>query len=376
MDPERLSMTSSMRFEMLSPERTRVAAKSGDDDTIARALQGGRSAIARLISLMERGGAAADQARARVYPHTGRAHVVGVTGPPGCGKSTLVNRLAQALADRGISVGIIAVDPTSSLSGGAVLGDRIRMSDVATAERVFIRSMASRGSLGGLAPAAMDAVRVLDAAGYDFVLVETVGAGQAEVDVARLADTTIVVQMPSAGDDIQAMKAGLLEVADILVVNKRDLAGADEMARVLLNMVELGTSRSNAHHGAVSRVAGGYQSPDRVSWRTPVMLTCATAGAGIDDLLVEIDRHREHQACTGRKQERDLCRARVELEAALRNVMLSKLLSTLPHASVASTVARIASREEDPWSGADRLVRRFHGSLAGVPRGETACGSC
>ena len=204
-------------------------------------LAGQRRAIARTISLVENDGAEAQATLAALFPHTGRAHIVGVTGPPGSGKSTLVNALALHFRrlDPPRTVGIIAVDPTSPFSGGAILGDRIRMRDLAGNPGIFIRSMASRGNLGGLAWATADAVKVLDAAGFDLVIVETVGAGQAEVDIARTAHTTVVVEVPGLGDDIQAIKAGILEIADVFAVNKADQEGADHAVMALRMMLDL-----------------------------------------------------------------------------------------------------------------------------------------
>jgi len=200
------------------------------DSLIERLLTGDRRAIARLITIIENDGADAQEALAALYPHTGQAHIVGVTGAPGTGKSTLVNELAKVYRQRDRTVGIIAVDPTSPFSGGALLGDRIRMRDLSGDPGIFIRSMATRGSLGGLARATADAIKVLDAAGYQTIFVETVGAGQAEVDIAKAAHTTIVVEAPGLGDEIQAFKAGITEIADIFVVNKADREGAEGLA--------------------------------------------------------------------------------------------------------------------------------------------------
>jgi LAO/AO transport system kinase len=209
---------------------------------VTEALNGNRYALARLISQVEDDGVDARAALTALYPHTGTAHLVGVTGPPGSGKSTLVNEFAKELRAQGITVGIIAVDPTSPFTGGALLGDRVRMRDLAGDPGVFIRSMATRGSLGGLAQATSDVIKVLDAAGFDMILVETVGAGQAEVDIASTTHTTVVLEAPGMGDEVQALKAGLMEIADILVVNKADHAGADRTARALEMVIDRKTS--------------------------------------------------------------------------------------------------------------------------------------
>ncbi|MBN1401090.1 MAG: methylmalonyl Co-A mutase-associated GTPase MeaB, partial [Anaerolineae bacterium] len=235
--------------------------------SIRAALSGDRRALARLISRMESDAAERAASMAALYRHTGQAHVIGVTGAPGSGKSTLVGQLAAAYRERGFSVAIVAVDPSSSATGGALLGDRIRMQHLSGDEGVFMRSMASRGELGGLARSTMDVASVLDACGYQRILIETVGAGQADIEVARWAHTTVLVQVPSMGDDIQALKAGILELADVLVVNKADLEGATRAVMLLENMLDL---------------AGvGQPSAGAEAWRPPVLQTVATRDQGI-----------------------------------------------------------------------------------------------
>ncbi len=234
-------------------------------DLVDRLLAGDRRAVARLISLVENGAPESREALAALFPHTGHAHIVGITGSPGSGKSTLVNQLAKVFRRQGATVGIVAVDPTSPFSGGAILGDRIRMQDLCGDPGVFIRSMATRGALGGLARATSDVVKVLDAFGKDVILVETVGVGQDEVDIAKAAHTTIVVEAPGMGDDIQAIKAGVMEIADILVVNKADREGAERTVAALEMMLDL-----NGHPAC--------------GWQTPVLKTVATQDEGIADL--------------------------------------------------------------------------------------------
>lgn len=328
------------------------------DDLVAQALAGDRRAIAKLISVIEQGGAEARQLLSRVYPHTGRAHIVGITGAPGTGKSTLVTELAKAYRKQGLSVGIIAVDPTSPFSGGAILGDRIRMRDLATDPNVFIRSMATRGSLGGLARATADAAHVLDAAGYPVILVETVGAGQSEVDIARMAHTTLVIQMPASGDEIQAIKAGILEVADIIVVNKADLPGADQAVAALEAMLDLNSGHTEWHHGRLFRVERALGNKDRVqlAWRPPVLKTCALRGEGIEELMQAIAAHLQYQRDSGLQRERERERAAEQLRRILRYTLLEQLLDRIPKQALQETVERIVARELDPYSAAETLI--------------------
>src|SRR5262245_40802216 len=254
-------------------------------DLVNPLLHGDRRALARLLTYVENEREGVEQALAALFPHTGRAWVVGVTGAPGTGKSTLVNALAKAYRAQGSTVGILTVDPTSPFSGGAILGDRIRMRDLSGDAGVFIRSMATRGSLGGLSRATRDAIRLLDAAGFDIILVETVGAGQSEVDIVRAAYTTLVVEAPGLGDDVQAIKAGILEIADVLVVNKADRAGAKNTVRSLKAMLELGhpASRSQlaSHHGRLVEMQSAPNGHSESFWLPPIIETIATESAGI-----------------------------------------------------------------------------------------------
>lgn len=275
---------------------------------------------------------------ARLYPHTGGAHVVGVTGATGSGKSTLVNRLSGLLRQRDVRVGVLAVDPTSPFSGGAFLGDRIRMQDRAGDPGIFIRSMASRGQLGGLARATQDAVRVLDAFGAAVIFVETVGAGQAEVDIAQTAHTTVVVLTPSAGDDIQAFKAGLMEVADLFVVNKADLPGADETVRAVRALLSVGRQLG---------VTG--------DWDIPVLRTSARSGEGGEALLAKIEAHRQYLEQSGQRKEKDRQRARRQLRALLQAGLEERLMASRGE-DFRRLVEQVANRERDPYSALQELL--------------------
>jgi LAO/AO transport system kinase len=312
------------------------ASSVNQHDLIDRMRGGDRRALARAISVAERGGVAARALLAAAYPHAGGAHLVGVTGPPGAGKSTLVTTLAQEWRQRGATVGIIAVDPTSPFSGGAVLGDRIRMQALGGDNGVFIRSMASRGRLGGLARATADAAVLLDAAGFQVVLVETVGAGQGEVDIAGAAQTTIVVEVPGMGDDVQSIKAGMLEIADLFVVNKADRDGADKAVRQLKAMLHLG-----AHQPGV--------------WEPPVLTAVATAGQGSAAIVDAAERHRAFLRESGRGHERARAAAERELAAAVEELGRERLQGQAWQA----LVARIAARELDPYSAAEQLLDRL-----------------
>ena len=344
---------------------------------VALALGGDRRAVARLISLMERGGSEARQAVAELYPHTGQAHIVGVTGAPGTGKSTLVNELAKAYRQQDFTVGIVAVDPTSPFSGGALLGDRIRMRDVTSDPGIFVRSMASRGTMGGLARATADAVHVLDAAGYSVILVETVGAGQSEVEIARIAHTTLVLQMPGSGDEIQAIKAGILEIADIVVVNKADLPGAENTVEALRVMLDLNSAHTQGHHGRWFGVENLSEDTAgaAASWRPPLLKTSAIRGEGIDELMAAIQAHWKHQCDSGLKAGRERERVQAELDRILRRALLDRLLNQIPDKRLQSTVRRVVTRELDPYSAAEQLIAasRLVEEQAGL--GEVGCTS-
>jgi LAO/AO transport system kinase len=325
------------------------------DELVRAAILGDKRAIARLISIAENNGTLAREALKALYPYTGKAHVIGVTGAPGTGKSTLVNELAKEFRLRGLKVGIVAVDPTSPFTGGAILGDRIRMRDLYNDPGVFIRSMATRGSLGGLARATADAVKILDAAGYDKILVETVGAGQAEVDIASTAHTTIVVEVPGLGDDIQVIKAGILEIADIFVVNKADLEGADGVALSLEVMMSLGNSEKILHHGILMEIKPAVQSP-QPRWRPPICKTIATRGEGIKALAETIEKHLAFLKESGAWEEKEKLRASREVEEILRTELLKRVLSKVDRQAIEEILGRVVKREIDPYTAAEKLA--------------------
>ena len=319
-------------------------------ELIKRLLTGDRRAIARLITIIENDGAEAQKALAALYPHTGRAHIVGVTGAPGTGKSTLVNELAKAYRKRDRTVGIIAVDPTSPFSGGALLGDRIRMRDLSGDAGIFIRSMATRGTLGGLARATADAVKVLDAAGYQAIIVETVGAGQSEVDIARAAHTTIVIEAPGLGDEIQAFKAGITEIADIFVVNKADRDGADNTAMALQMILDLDHS--------------SHLSPQAPGWRPPICKTIALHGQGIGAVVEAIEEHAAYLRESGNLQRRERERLERELKSIITEEMARSFFEKLDEAWFDSLIDSIIRRELDPYSAAALLLEGGKGPYA------------
>lgn len=313
-------------------------------ELVERLLQGDRRAAARLITLIENGEPAARAALSELYPHTGRAHIIGVTGAPGTGKSTLVSALAKEERRRGRTVGIISVDPTSPYTGGALLGDRIRMQDLIGDAGVFMRSMATRGSVGGLSVATADAIRVLDAFGKDKIFVETVGAGQAEVDIAKAAHTTIVVEAPGLGDEIQAFKAGILEIADIFVVNKADREGADKTANALKTMLDVGIPiRSRDARAEL--------------WRPPVLKTTASEEQGIGPLAAELDKHLQYLKDSGQFAVRERERIADELRLLLARELLQQTLTQMGNGAFAGIVEDIVARRIDPHTGMLRLVQ-------------------
>ena len=318
-------------------------------------LNGSRRAIARLISQIENQHPAAQQILNHLYPHTGQAHLIGVTGAPGTGKSSLVNQLAKAYRRQDISVAILAVDPTSPFSGGAILGDRIRMRELSGDPGVFIRSMASRGNLGGLARAAYDAIKVLDAAGFNIILIETVGAGQSEVEIARAAHTTLVVEAPGLGDDIQAIKAGILEIADIFVVNKADRPGADKTAATLKTMLELGRGQSAKimHHGTLMTIeqpAPPAGNGSGESWKIPVIKTIALKGDGVDALLNAIARHRRQLIDSGELLQRNRARLADELEAHIQAELMRRLTIHVPPQILSNIITKLVDRSLSPYN--------------------------
>ncbi|CUR56046.1 Lysine arginine ornithine transport system kinase [metagenome] len=306
-------------------------------ELVAKARVGDARAVARLITLVEDESPLLREVMAALSPYAGNAHVVGITGPPGVGKSTSTSAIVSELRRRGKRVGVLAVDPSSPFSGGALLGDRVRMADHATDPEVYIRSMAARGHLGGLAWTTPQALRVLDAAGCDVILVETVGVGQSEVDVAGLADTTLVLLAPGMGDGIQAAKAGILEVGDLYVVNKADREGAAQVARDLRGMLRLAARA----HGA---------------WEPPVLETVASQGLGLDDVVAGIVRHGDWLARSGEAAIRRRRRARSEIEAIALTALRRGWGDLGSGSSLDALAARVAAGDTDPYAAADELL--------------------
>jgi LAO/AO transport system kinase len=309
------------------------------DALVARAAQGDPRSVGRLITLVEDGSPLLRPLMAALSGSTGSAHIIGLTGSPGVGKSTSTSALVRAYRQAGRRVGVLAVDPSSPFSGGALLGDRIRMQEHATDPEVFIRSMASRGHLGGLASATPQAVRVLEAAGCDPVLVETVGVGQSEVEVAGEADTTVVLLAPGMGDGIQAAKAGILEVGDIFVVNKADRDGADQTARELRHMISLGVS-----------------GKDTAAWRPPVLKTVAARGEGVEALMAALEEHRAWLASSGMGEQRRRQRARTEIQGIALAALQARFGGVGRDASLDVLAADVAAGRTDAFSAADRIV--------------------
>lgn len=334
---------------------------------LSRAIQeGSRLALARLLTQIENNTPEGRNALDDLFPLTGRAHIIGITGAPGTGKSTLVNSLALHYRRSGNveqnRVGIVAVDPSSPFTGGAILGDRVRMRDLSGDPGVFIRSMASRGSVGGLATATSGVVQALDAAGYEIILIETVGAGQAEVDIARLAHTTVVIEAPGLGDDIQAIKAGILEIADILVINKSDHPGFEITERALKSMLQLGHPGAKIFENHISkpghelRAEGEYRLDPEI-WIPPIVRTVATENQGIGPLADEITRHMAYLTRSGELARRDRSRLRSELDALLRENLVRRWRERVTEDAYREALEAIERRRLSPWEAADQLVK-------------------
>lgn len=320
-------------------------------------LVGNRLALARLLTQVENDSPDGRAALADLFQHTGKAHLIGITGAPGTGKSSLVNQLAlHYRKNDNKKVAIVAVDPSSPFTGGAVLGDRVRMRDLAGDEGVFIRSMASRGSLGGIAQKTAALVQVFDAAGYEVILIETVGAGQSEVDVARLAHTTIVVEAPGLGDEIQAIKAGILEIADVLVINKADRPGVENTERALRSTLELAhpTKRVFRHHGKDMSVVA--PAADTSIWIPPINKTIATEGKGIAEVAESIARHAAYLRQNGDWAARDRARLEAEVEALLREALMDRFLESIRPEKYEAMIEDIANRNISPYEAVKSLL--------------------
>lgn len=306
---------------------------------VDRVLEGDPRAVARMISRVERGDPGVTAEIARLFQAGGRAHIIGVTGAPGSGKSTLVAALAAELVRRGRRVGVVAVDPSSPYSGGAILGDRVRMSEAAADPAVFVRSMAARGTLGGLAAATADAITVLDASGKDVVLVETVGVGQDEVDIAGAAHTTVVVSVPGLGDDIQLLKAGVVEIADVHVVNKADRDGADQLLSQIRVALRL-----------------GLREQLRTQWPVPVVATVATGRTGIVRLVDVLDEHHRWLTEGDRLERRERQMVAARIGAICTGILRDRLQAPSGGAEFEATVAEVRRRRMDPWSAARCVI--------------------
>lgn len=308
-------------------------------EIVERLLKGDKRAVARLITIIENGKEDALPAIKELHKYTGNAYIIGITGPPGAGKSTIVNRLALKLSEKGKKIGIIAVDPTSPFTGGALLGDRIRMQELATNKNVFIRSMSTRGKLGGIARATNDAIKVLDAFGCDIIFVETVGAGQSEIEIIKLAHTIVVIEVPGLGDDIQASKAGIMEIGDIFVVNKADRANSEQTARELEMMLSLNTKEKE--------------------WKAIVLKTTAQKNEGIDELLDAIEKHGKWLIENNllNKKQREMFKS--ELIEIIKSKVLENALKGREK-EIDALALKITNKEIDPYTAAEEILKTIN----------------
>ena len=316
------------------------------ESLVQLALSGDKKAIARLITLVENDEDKAREIIRKIYPHTGRAYIVGITGPPGSGKSTLLDKLIKLARNEGHKVGVIAIDPTSPFTGGALLGDRLRMQRHSTDPGVFIRSMATRGSLGGLAKATNDAIKVLDASGYDLIFVETVGVGQIEVDIVKTADTVVLVTVPGLGDEVQAIKAGLMEVADIFAINKADREGVEMVYLELKMALEFERDKWK-----------------QLGWEPPIVETTAFTLKGVRPLWEAIKSHRKHMEESGRLKERRAFRAREEVKTIIASSIAKRVEEKLEKGESRELIEKVVERKLDPYSASQIIMEKLKADL-------------